>query len=259
MCAAAAASALALTACLPGSSGSEESSGSSSSSSDDADSDSSGDPADNGDGPTPYEADETETFDEPQQRELTAKEAERALPTREDMPDESYVQDVSEQRTERWTYDPPECAAVELATASATSFTAKHRTTREYARFSQSQVDGNGFLGVWISSHAAPYPLAYFDEAGESLAECAEFTTISPQGHEFPKKTQAISAPRVEGTERVFAVRIIGSSSNTDRLYARSGRNLITVMQTSAKGAPFDERLLTKHAQAVIDDLKKSA
>ena len=255
-CAAAALSALVLSACLPGDGGDEESTGGATSSSSTKAEPSGGTGEGGGDAPTPYEADE---FTEPQQRELTSQEAKKALPTRADMPDKNYVKDISDQDGEPWTYDPKECAAVEFASESARSFSDKHRSVREYARFGQSQADGGKFLGVWLHSYDEPYPLAYFDEAGKSLSECGKFTSISPRGHEFPKKTQAISAPQVDDAERTFAVRIIGGRVNTDRLYVRSGHNQITVMQQTPSDEPFDERLLTKHAEAVLADLKKGS
>lgn len=247
---AAAVTALVLTACLPGGGGSEGRSGSSSSASS-SESSVPSTPAGEGEG------DEVEeSFTAPDQREITAAEATKALPTRADMPDQTYQQDISEQTPSTRTYDPTTCAAVEFASESARSFRDKHRTTDEYARFQQPRADGGRFVGVWISSHDLPYPLAYFDEAGAALAECGEYTSTSESGTDFSHETELIPAPTVG--ERAFAVRIAGDRVNTDRFYVRSGHNLITVMQQTPKDAPFDERLLAKHAQDVLDDLSHS-
>ena len=256
-CAAAALSALVLSACLPGDGGDEESTGGATSSSSTEAEPSGGTGEGGGDAPTPYEADE---FTEPQQRELTSKEAKAALPTVKDMPDKHYKQDVSDNGTsDPYTYDPKKCAAIEFASDGAVAFADEHRTTLEYARFFQPRSAGGDFLGVWIHSYDEPYPLAYFDEAGSALSSCAEFVATSPKGHDFGRKTQAISAPTIDGAERVFAVRIVGDRVNTDRLYVRSGHNRIVVMQQRAGDEPFDERLLTKHAKAVLADLKKGS
>lgn len=225
-----------LTACLPGGGEDPESpTGSSSSSS----------------------SSTTESFDEPEQRELTAGRAQGALPTRADMPDETWQVDTSTFPDERPTYDPAECAAVELSSPGARSFEDKHRTVDEAARFSRSEADGDGIIAVYVESYAEPYPLAYFDEAGEALADCAEFTRT--QG-DFDSESTAtgISLPLLG--ERSYGVRI-GSTFDhrTDRLYVRSGHNVITVMRQSSKDDPYDERLLEKYARSVLTDLEKNS
>lgn len=247
-CAAAAATALALTACLPGDDGSDRASGSDSSSS-------SSEPGSESEG-----GQTEESFTAPEQRELTPAEAKKVLPTQEDMPDRTYLQDGSEEMSQtsgRWTYDPPACAAVEFATESARSFRDKQRTAYEYARFKQPQSAGGKFLGAWVSSYDEPFPLAYFDQAGENLGTCKEFNRTSPRGNDFHSGTTAIPAPPLG--ERAFSVRLVGDRFNTDRLHVRSGHNLITIMQQTPSKEPFDERPLEKHAQSVLDDLKKAS
>lgn len=239
--------ALTLTACLPGDGGSEGAAESTSPSSSAEPST----PTDEGEG-----GGGTEHFTAPEQRQVTAEQATKALPARSDMPDKTYLQDISEQTPSTRTYAPEQCAAVELASESARSFQEKHRTTREYARFQQPSADGGRFLGVWISSHDLPYPLAYFDEAGAALGECGEYTATSESGTDWSYETETIPAPTVG--ERSFAVRIAGDRVNTDRLYVRSGHNLITVVRYT-DDTSYDERLLKRYATTVITDLKKAS
>lgn len=197
----------------------------------------------------------TESFDEPHQRELTKERARSALPTLEDAP-EGYLPNRSSSTAE-WTFDPESCAAVELDSPSARAFHEKHRTVHEHAAFSRDGT--NSYIGVWLSSHDEPYPLAYFDDAGEMLSECERYTKTDDTGFSMTTETTTLSAPHVDGADRVLAVRLKGRSANTDRLYVRSGHNRILVTQQSSSGDPFDERLLTEHAHAVIDDLKKDS
>lgn len=229
----------ALAACLPGSGDPERTSGSSSSSSSSS-------------------STTTETFDEPQQRELTTAEAKAALPTRADMPDPTWKVDGSTFSDSPVTYEPDECAAVELNTRDARTFEEKNRRVDAAARFSRSDADGDGIIAVFVESYAQPYPLAYFDEAGEELADCGEFSRTQSK---FTSESTAtgISLPLLG--ERSYGVRI-GSHTfdhRTDRLYVRSGHNVITVMRQSSKDDPYDERLLEKYARAVLADLEKKS
>lgn len=227
-----------LTACLPGRADPERTSGSGSSSSTSSSS-------------------TIESFDEPQQRELTAAQAKGALPTREDMPDSTWKVDTSTFSDAAPTYEPAECAAVELNSTDARTFEEKHRKVDEAARFSRSKADGDGIIAVFVESYAQPYPLAYFDEAGEELADCGEFSKTQAN---FTSESTATSISLPLLGERSYGVRI-GSTFDhrTDRLYVRSGHNIITVMRQSSKDDPYDERLLEKYARAVLADLEKKS
>lgn len=247
MCAAAAA-ALTLTACLPGDNGGEESSTSGSSTGSEG-----GEGSGDG-GATPYEATE-ESFAEPEQHQLTKAEAKKALPTRGDMPDKTWLTDTSTFSDSEETYDPKECAALEFDSASARAFRDTHRKVDESARFSQYQGDGGGIIATYVESHSTPYPLAYFDEAGESLSSCSEYT-ISRDGHTTTNEASAIPPPSLG--ERSFGVRISNHDYHVDRLFVRSGHNLITVMILT-RDDDYDERLLEKYAQGVLTDLKKDS
>lgn len=255
-CAAATTAAIALTACTSGGEAPGESPSTSPATSPSADSGGDDGSTPGEGGPTPYEADES--FDEPQQQELTAARAKKALPSRGDMPDRTWLTDISTFSDTPRVYDPAECAAIELNTPSARSFEKKHRSVEEAARFSQSDADGDGIIAVYVESFSQPYPLAYFDEAGEALASCGKFSW-SKDGHSSSNTASSISLPLLG--DRSFGVRI-GSAEfdhRTDRLYVRSGHNLITVMRQSSKDDPYDERLLDKYAQAVLDNLEKSS
>ena len=247
MCVAAAAATLTLTACLPESAGEEgPTSGSNNGSG--------GEEASGDGGETPYESSE-ESFDEPEQRQLTRAEAKKALPSRRDMPDKTWLTDTSTFSDREETYDPEECAALEFDSASANGFRDKHRKVNESARFSQYRDDGGGIIATYVESHTTPYPLAYFDAAGESLASCSEYT-ISRGGHETTNEASARAPPSLG--ERACGVRISNHDYHVDRLFVRSGHNLVTVM-TLTHDDDYDERLLEQYAQGVLTDLKKDS
>ena len=236
--------ALLLGACLPGDADEPDDTGRSSSSSASSSSASA----------TP--AAKADTFDEPHRRELTQEQIDRALPTIDDVP-KGYGPNMSDGGDD-WEYKPKRCAAVEFNSPTVKDFKKKHHSVGGAAKYSQAEDRGGGFLGVWIDSYDEPYPLAYFDEAGEELSNCAEYTQAS-DGFQMVTKTTPITAPQVDGADRVFTLRIDSGDKAIDRLYVRSGHNRILVTQMTPTRRPFDERLLTKHAEAVLADLKKDS
>jgi len=241
---AAAASALALTACLPGGDGSREGSSSSSSSSSPEPSDSAS---------TDEGGASEESFDAPEQRQLDAATAKKALPTAADLPDTTWRKISWSSDDSEVTYDPAACAAINFTSASADSYRDKHRTVEEFSVFSQS--GGNDLLYVSVESFDTPYPLAYFDEAGQDVAECGEYTSAAADGAEATYRASPVPPPSLG--ERSFGVRVAGAD-NQDFLYVRSGHTLVTVMRVTDDDT-YDERLLQKSAESVLDDLKKDS
>lgn len=246
VCAAACAAALTLTACLPGEGGSGSSSSSSSSETTTPD-----------EGTTsPSSSEPEESFDAPEQQEVDATTAKKALPAAQDVPDKSWSLTNWGIDESAINYDPDECAAVDFKTDSAEAYRAKHRTTHEYSHFSQKGPGGN-MLHVSLESFDTPYPLAYFDEAGESIGGCSTYT-MSGGGASATYGASPVPAPPLG--ERSLGVRITasGGGDNIDLLYVRSGHNLVTVIRYTDDDS-YDERLLKKYATSVITDLKKAS
>lgn len=206
---------------------------------------------------TPTTADEVtpETLDKPEQQELDATTAEAALPTLEDMPDDSWLPDRSVFSDDPITYEPEFCGDVELDSQDARTFNDDHRSVREEARFSAFDGERNEIIAAYVESYDEPYPLSFFDAAGEHTTDCESYTR-SKGGHSSERHVKAISLPEIG--DRSFGVRLWSTEgSYTDRLYIRSGHNRIIVMATSHSDT-YDGDRMSSIAEDIIDDLKES-
>lgn len=198
------------------------------------------------------EGGETETFDAPEQQEVDRRTARRALPTASDLPGTGWRKITWAHSDTTSTYDPPECAALGFGSESAESYREKHRSVSESAAFSRSGAGDGGMVEVYLESYGTPYPLAYFDEAGESLTACAEYTV----GGDVTYTASAIPPPLLG--ERAFGVRISAAGRHRDLLFVRSGHNLIHVAHTTT-AETYDERFLEKYAEGALEELEKNS
>lgn len=194
--------------------------------------------------------------DRPEQQEIDASTARRALPTLDDMPDRTWHVDTSVFGTHRSVYEPAACASVEFDSADVRRFVADHRTVDESARFSQDQADGGLIIAAYVASYDEPYPLSFFDDAGEQVSGCTDYTRSRNVG-ETRSSARAITVPQLG--DRSFGVRLqsLDYDHSVDRLYVRSGHNVITVMVLSREDS-YDGKLMTEYAQGVLDDLEKA-
>ncbi|KRE38812.1 hypothetical protein ASG73_00085 [Janibacter sp. Soil728] len=197
-----------------------------------------------------------ETLDRPEQQQVDAATAKAALPTLEDMPDDGWAIDISTFGDDPVTYDPAVCADVELDSQEARTFEDQHRKVNEAARFSTPQSHGGLITATYVESFDAPYPTSLLDAAGEHVTDCATYTWTK-NASSSTRHVKAISVPALG--DRSFGLRLSSgeSESYTDRLYVRSGHNLITVM-TLSKEETYDGTLMTKYAQDILDKLKKT-
>lgn len=201
------------------------------------------------------EGSETEELVKPEQQQVDAPTAKRALPSRSDMPDKTWMRDISES-SEIPAYSPKECAATRLSSDAVQDFKKKHRTVEQAARFSQAERDGGRIMAVFIESYDRPFPISYFDEAGKSMAQCERFTQTYKGSEPTAITASAIATPALG--DRSFGIRVTTPRVKpVDRLYVRSGHNLIIVMYLGQKDS-LDVDLLEKRAQDVLDGLKKS-
>lgn len=197
-----------------------------------------------------------EALDLPEQQEIDKATARKALPTLADMPDKTWHIDTSTFGNHTSTYDPPGCASILFDSPEARTFTDDHRTVHEQARFSQNQADGGLIIATYVQSFDEPYPLSLYDEAGEEVTGCDSYTQSRSVGESKDQAT-AITVPQLG--DRTFGVRIRSREydHSVDRLYVRSGHNVITVLVLSREES-YDGKLMTRYAQGVLDDLKKA-
>lgn len=196
-----------------------------------------------------------EALDKPEQQQVDAEQAKAALPKATDLTGSGWA-DSTLISNGKATYDPAVCADVELDSKEARAVKDEDRTVREEARY---QRDHNGDLEITltsIDSHDQPYPLSILDAAGQHVTDCASYTWTR-DGSPSNRRVEAISTPQLG--DRSFGLRLSseGGDSYVDRLYVRSGHNLITVM-VSTHSERYDGALMTKYAQDILDRLKKT-
>lgn len=198
-----------------------------------------------------------ESLDKPEQQQIDAATAKKALPVLEDMPDK-WVVNVTPPDTHTSTYDPSVCADVEMDSAEARAFNDEHRKVRETVHFSENKLGVDDHVFATVSSYDQPYPLSFFDKAGEHVTDCSTYTdTRNDRASTW--KTRAINAPMLG--DRSFGVRYQPTSvegRNIDVLSVRSGKNLIEVTLTTHNGT-YDDKRLSTYAQDILDTLKKSS
>lgn len=200
---------------------------------------------------------EVEALDRPEQQQIDKATARKALPTRADMPSKAWLVDISPASTYEATYDPAKCADIELAGSPAKKFREEHRKVNEKARFSRERVNGGGIIATYVESYDEPYPTSIFDDAGAAIATCDEYTESNPSGPDSGYSAKAVTAPQLG--DQTLAVRITSRrhAFYVDRMYVRSGHNLITVMVLDYD-KDYDGKLMQEYAQGILDDLKKA-
>ena len=198
---------------------------------------------------------EIETLDAPEQQELTRKQIIAALPADGEAPEgfELARKDVDVAADGSSDTDPPACLAATFGTPEVRSWTTKHRTEGSGVRH-EHRGGGNPTPSLVVSvwTHDRPYPTRFLDDAGAAMAQCASY---EDNGTEW--RTHHIANPVIG--DRSFAVRRSSTAINLtiDDLWVRSGHNLINVRLASGPG-PDSSDTLEKHAQGVLDDLKKA-
>ena len=197
-----------------------------------------------------------EVLDKPEQQQVDATTAQEALPTLDDMPDDGWAIDSSTFSDAPISYEPAECADVEFDSQAANAFTDEHRVVREQARFSKYIGDGNLITATYIESHDEPYPTSLLDAAGQHVTDCGTYTHTQ-NDYTTTRHVEAISVPPLG--DRSFGLRLTsdGLNSYTDRLYVRSGHNLIIVMVLSREET-YDGELMTSYAEDILEELKTS-
>lgn len=197
----------------------------------------------------------------PEHEQLTTAQIRAALPTARDVPDVFRLDargfDTSSVSTR--TTDPASCLALYMTTDDQQDFTKDHGVADGGVRFTRNPEEpGSPSISVGVWSHDEAYPRRFFDEAGAALGECTEFSSSSSEGAAAAEwKAAAIPTPTLG--DQSFGVRIGSGDIDLaiDYLWVRSGHNLITVRMRTGYTQDNDKRL-TKYAQGVLDDLRRT-
>lgn len=200
-----------------------------------------------------------EALDKPEQQQVDAATARRALPTIRDAP-RGFATWSTRLTEGGQTYDPQVCAHITLDGPEERAFRKAHRKVYEYSRFTSPRSVTDESVTTIVESYDEPYPLEHFDRAGQYLADCASYTTTPDDGGSATTRTtRAISTPSIG--DRSFAVRLTFGAGeqgiSVDRLYVRSGHNLVTVWYIKG-GQPYDGAAMTKYAEKTLAQLKRT-
>lgn len=199
----------------------------------------------------------TEVLDKPEQQQVDATQAKAALPKATDLTGSGWATSVLINHGSKTTYEPAVCADVEFDSQEAHAVADEHRTVREEARYQRQHNGDTEITATYLSSHDQPYPLSILDAAGQHVTDCASYSWTS-SGFSSERRVVPISTPQLG--DRSFGLRLSSGEaggSYVDRLYVRSGHNLITVM-VSTHNEKYDGTLMTKYAQDILDRLKKT-
>ncbi|CAM3905469.1 sensor domain-containing protein [Janibacter anophelis] len=199
-----------------------------------------------------------EVLDRPEQQQVDATTAKGALPTLEDLP-KGWAVNASPVTDDERTYEPAECAAVERRTSQAAAFEEEHLEVTERVAYSEWTEGIASHLAVTLHSYDEPYPTTFFDEAGQRLGECSEYTrTIDGDAQTW--QTRALTTPTVG--DRALGVRYTADGDRggriTDELTVRSGHNVIVVKYLPSDTS-YDDDLLQEYARDVLDRLEQAS
>lgn len=199
-----------------------------------------------------------EALDKPEQQQVDKATARKALPTVKDMPEGPWGPSRVVKDTDPSDYEPAVCAAVELDSQEARTLREDHRKVSEEARYSAFVDDENRIIATYLDSYDIPVPASLLDAAGEHVTECAPYDEKRPSGSSSTKTATPITTEAIGDQSFGVRISINDGDSHVDRLYVRSGHNLITVMVLTHEDA-YDGKLMTTYAQGILDDLKKTS
>lgn len=207
---------------------------------------------------TPETATTPEKLERREQQQVTSATARDALPQRADLP-KGWVVDESPVSRSTRTYDPPQCADLELRGSAAQKFKDDHLEVEERVAYSEWTEGVAARLVVTLQSYSEPFPVDVLDAAGARLGECATYEqTID--GDDRVWTTRALTTPTVG--DRALGVRYTpqddASGRLTDDLIVRSGHNLVIVKYLPSTPT-YDDQLLEDYAQGVLDRLEETA
>ncbi len=196
--------------------------------------------------------------DGPAQEVLTKKQILDALPEESDAP-RDYVEDPrinADAESARET-DPDTCRAIYLDSAEARKWKKAHLTETEGVRYTQpGDAAGRPGVSVFVATFDEPVPKEFFDEAGETLAECADFSERNDaDGQWTEKRARNVNAPAIGDQSYAHRVGLAEIDMTIDQLWVRSGHNIINI-RVLTDNASHSEETMSDLAEGVLEDLE---
>lgn len=208
--------------------------------------------------PRASESTSAEAADGPAQQELTKQQILDALPEEHEAP-RDYVEDPrinSDSESTRET-DPDTCRAIYLDSTEARKWKKEHLTETEGVRYTQpGDAAGRPGVSVFVATFDEPFPKTFFDEAGETLGECTDFSERNDADRPWiDKRALNVNAPAVGDQSYAHRVGLAELDMTLDQLWVRSGHNLINV-RVIADNSSHSEDTMAELAEGVLEDLE---
>lgn len=200
----------------------------------------------------------SEASDGPAQQQLTNQQILDALPEESDAP-RDYVEDprINAQDASSLETRPDTCRAIYLDSDEARTWKKEHLEEVEGVRYSQPG-DGAGRPGVsiFIATYDEPVPKAFFDDAGSTLGECADFSERNDADSQWTdKRARDVNAPAVGDQSYAHRVGLVELDMAIDQLWVRSGHNIINI-RVLTDSATYSEETMSDLAEGVLEDLE---
>ena len=204
------------------------------------------------------DADISEAPDGPAQEELTKKQIVDALPEESDAP-RDYVEDpkINPDAESTRETDPESCQAIYLDSPEALKWKKEHLTATDGVRYTQpGDAAGRPGVSIFVATYDEPVPKKFFDEAGETLADCQDFNERNdPEGRWTEKRARNVNAPAIGDQSYAHRVGLAELDMAIDQLWVRSGHNIINI-RVLTDNAGHSEETMTELAEGVLEDLE---
>ena len=115
-------------------------------------------------------------------------------------------------------------------------------------------------MGVWAYSFDDPYPSQLFDEAGQTITDCASFDVKQRDtGNTSSYEAEPLAFPTLG--DRTLAMRLtVRQTMETftiDFVVIKIGHNTVTIANGTYNGTP-DSQVTESAARAAVDGLEQS-
>lgn len=204
------------------------------------------------------EAYTSEAPDGPAQEELTKQQIVDALPEESDAP-RDYVEDpkINPDAESTRETDPESCQAIYLDSPEALKWKKEHLTETDGVRYTEpGDAAGRPGVSIFVATYDERVPKKFFDEAGETLADCQDFNERNdPEGRWTEKRARNVNAPAIGDQSYAHRVGLAELDMAIDQLWVRSGHNIINI-RVLTDNAGHSEETMTELAEGVLEDLE---
>lgn len=191
-------------------------------------------------------------------RQLTAEEAELALPIRADLGVRAYLERDPAKRDPHQSTYPAVCSDTTMLGNAVESLGNGDEVTA-YREFNLTE---GGLATAHITSYAAPVPATPFEAAGDSIGECSSFRLMNKNG-EWDYDLASLAVPSLGDHAHAFHVEATpsgreGRDTATDVIVVSRGHHLVRVTYGSYATDDRVPDLALKITRVVLKNLEDS-